>query len=487
MVAAKWQGYQFVATGDTLHYSKNWKTVPDFLAHYIKAVFGKEWGERELAKPLAERHPIMQWHDAYCHYQQQYVTAPGQVYSTPATGIVYCYVGLAYNLYLLKHNVELQKRFVERLKHVDQFQGAYYELIVANILIRAGFTLELEDEADDSRKHCEFSAVSQITRKKYWVEAKMRGVAGLLGRTALNGASPNGKDPTTSLTIHIKQALAKPAEGGWRLIFSDINGVPPADTQEPEWVKKAIRRLDDKEKNLLDDQRAYVFVTNFAFHHVLDSTSIRPAVLAHGLGIDDFGKPGLYRLSQMYKMRQKHIDAHNIFDAALNYPHIPTTFDGSLPSDAFTAESRRILIGETYFFDDVGDEGIVGKVTSATVSETEKLAYYVIQTPEGKSLIITRAMAEDELTDYRNHPEGFFGVIQPVGKNANTPYELFEWFLQVYREAPKKKLLELFKNAPDFHFLSSLDREDLLLECCERYTASVVENDKKREGKTKDD
>lgn len=486
IIATKFQGYQFVAAGGTLYYSKNWKTIPDFLSHYVKVVFGTEWGEGELRKPLAERHPILQWYDAYCSYQRHYMTAPGEVHSTPATGIVFCYMGLAYSLYLLKHNVELQQRFVERLKHVDQFQGAYYELIVANILIRAGFTLTLEDEADESRKHCEFSAVSQVTGKKYWAEAKMRGVDGVLGRTALNGASRTSKDPTATLTTHIRQALAKPAEGGERLIFSDVNGVPATDTREPEWVKKAIVRLDDKEKNLLDGQRAYVFVTNFAFHHALDSMSVRPAVLAHGLGIDDFSKPGHYRLSQMYKMRQKHIDAHNILDAAINYPHIPTTFDGSLSSDAFAVESRRTLIGEMYFFSDVGEDGIVGKVTSATVNESEKLAYYGIQTPEGKSMIITRAMTEDELSDYKKHPDAYFGVIRPVSKKAETPYELFEWLVQVYRETPKEKLLELFKDAPDFDSLSSLDKEDLLLECCERYTASVVEDGKKNESHQRD-
>ncbi len=62
------------------------------------------------------------------------------------------------------------------------------------------------------------------------------------------------------------------------------------------------------------------------------------------------------------------------------------------------------------------------------------------------------------------------------------PLISFQCFVQVYREAPKKKLLELFKNAPDLDFLSSLDREDLLLEYGERYTAVVIEKGKKDEG-----
>jgi hypothetical protein len=177
------QNHQVVAVGNTLYWSTNWKAFPDFLSDYMKMVLAREWGNAEIAKPIAERHPIMQWYDALCHYQVATIKERGQVSSAPVTGVVPCFLGTAYNLYLLKHNVELHDRLVNRLKDPTQFQGAYYELIVANILIRAGFTLTLEDETDGNSKHCEFAAVSKKTGKRYWVEAKMRGVAGLLGRT----------------------------------------------------------------------------------------------------------------------------------------------------------------------------------------------------------------------------------------------------------------------------------------------------------------
>ena len=74
----------------------------------------------------------------------------------------------------------MQQRYIERLKDINNFQGAYYELAVANCLIRSGFELKLEDETDEQTKHCEFSAVSKKTGKKYWVEAKMRAVTGIL-------------------------------------------------------------------------------------------------------------------------------------------------------------------------------------------------------------------------------------------------------------------------------------------------------------------
>ena len=155
-------------------------------------------------------------------------------------GVVYCYLGLSYGLFLLKHNVELQERLMKRLKDPKQFQGAYYEVIIANSLIRAGFELTLEDETDEASKHCEFAAVSKKTGKRYWVEAKMRGVAGVLGKTEVDGTT--NSDPTCMLSIHLNAALKKSAADE-RLIFIDLNADPQTDNNMPEWMKRAVKKL----------------------------------------------------------------------------------------------------------------------------------------------------------------------------------------------------------------------------------------------------
>jgi SEC-C motif len=184
IISTDWNSHKVVAVRDRLMWSDKWKTFPDFLADYMKNVLGADWGNAEIAKPFEERHPIMQWHDGYCHYQQTLAPGnPGEVFTGEMNGVAACYLGLAYSLYLIEHNAELQGRLVARLKNLANFQGAYYELMVASIIIRAGFELVLEDEADRHSKHCEFAAVSKRTDKRYWVEAKMRAVAGVLGKT----------------------------------------------------------------------------------------------------------------------------------------------------------------------------------------------------------------------------------------------------------------------------------------------------------------
>src|SRR2546422_5089217 len=103
IISVEHQGYRFVAVANRLHYGK-WKTFADFLHNYIKVTIGSDWGNAEIAKPLGERHPLMQWYDKVCHLQMAHAAQPGELFSTPVTGAVSAYNRLAYNLYLIAHN-----------------------------------------------------------------------------------------------------------------------------------------------------------------------------------------------------------------------------------------------------------------------------------------------------------------------------------------------------------------------------------------------
>lgn len=473
IVSFQMNDHQMVAAGNTLYWSPKWKTFPDFLSDYLKIITGGEWGNAEIAKPLAERHPLMQWYDAYCHFQRQHGVS-GEIKSAPMTGVVNCYLGLAYSLYLIKHNVELQERLLKRLKNPTQFQGAYYELMVANSLIRAGFELALEDETDGASKHCEFSAISKKTGKKYWVEAKMRGVVGLLGKTEHDGTK--NPDATSELIKHLNGAFAKPAADE-RLIFIDVNTDPHTDKSViPAWTEKAGKKLDEYEKKTLPQgQSAYVIVTNMSFHRALQSEQPGQAIMATGLG-NDFWKAGVCRLSDVYRRKQKHIDVHNIIAAFQKYPQIPPTFDGGLPSEMKGKQSERVIIGETYFFEGIGENGMVGTVSSATVLENEKRVYLVIVALDGTNHIITQPISDDALADYKAHPEPFFGAIQSVNKNAKDAYELFEFFLDTYQKSTKEKLLEFMRGAPDIETLRQMEQPDLAIEYAERCAAMAASN-----------
>lgn len=107
------------------------------------------------------------------------------------TGAVAAYMHLAYDLYALDHNAELQAKLVTRLRSKDNFYGARYEVQVAAMLARAGFTIAFENEDDRSTSHCEFVITHPRTGKQFSVEAKraesgrvIRQLVRALGKTA---------------------------------------------------------------------------------------------------------------------------------------------------------------------------------------------------------------------------------------------------------------------------------------------------------------
>ena len=473
LIAPKLGERQFVAIGNQLMYSDKWKTFADFLGDYIKRVIGFDWGNAELKKPFEERNPLIQWYDTYCRYQQEVIKQPGQVSNSTVIGVVACYLGVAYSLYLLDHNVELQARLLNRLRDVGNFQGAYYELLVANVLIRAGFELTLEDETDGSAKHCEFAAVSKRTGKKYWVEAKMRGVVGLLGRTQADGG-PDDK-PNSKLIQHLNGALAKPAQDE-RLIFIDLNGELPADASEenrPAFMEKAIKRLQKYERDgEANGKTAYVFVTNIAFHRNLRGNP-GVAVAPFGLGIPDFNREGYFRMSDRYMQEQKHGDAIRIAESFVGLSKFPSAFDGRLPSEAYD-KSERVFIGEVY---DFGDDIGVALVTTATVAEQWKAAVLgVTRQSDGTAHVIRKPMTEGELADWRDNSDAYFGRLEPKQRVNKTPYEFFESLVEIHKTWTQEQLLDRLKGYSDFEALKLLPHEHLVAVYCEVLVAMIQRN-----------
>ena len=476
LIQAKVGDQQIVAVGNKVHFSKKWKVPVDFYSDYIKDILGTEWGNVELAKPFEQRHLIIQWYCKFCEYQKNFFKE-GEINMAPLNGAAICYLGLAYNLYLLKHNVELQELMIKRLKNIDDFQGAFYELIVANCLIRAGFDLTLIDETDRSSGHCEFDAVCRESGEKYTIEAKTKAVEGFFGKHSNN--SSRNADPTSKLIKHLNQSLKKPANGK-RLIFIDLNADPEIEKKrqnEPSsWVEKAAQKLEKREKDLIDQHSAYVFITNIPYHRDLDSIEGGMMIFAHGFRIDDFAKPGVCTLSQNYKNKQKHIDAYRILESFQKYPNIPQTFDGSIPCYAFNKKLERIVIGEKYFFEDV-DGGVNGTVTFVTVSKTEKIIYLSICTDENKNLLLKRGISDDELRDYEEYGDSFFGSSQQTStKKIDDPYELFECFHDVYKKSSKEKLLEFLQTHPSIGDFQKMDQEDLAILYCELIADAVRKN-----------
>jgi len=451
-------GYQIVAVGSTVHWGK-WRTFFDFLSDYIKQTLGGDWGNVEIAKPLSERHPVMRWYDAVCHYQQRTILEPGKVHTAPMTGATAAYFGLGYSLYLLAHNVALQQKLIARLKNRDQFQGAYYETLVAAWFILAGFELTLEDESDATDSHCEFTAKSKTSGKSYSVEAKSRGT---------------DKDHL-DVGAQLVKALRKTA-AHQRIVMIDVNVPDDAARSAEDWLREVMQGLRRREPTLTVNGQpappAFVVVTNHPYHYDLDGISARLVVLAGGFKISDYGFDATFTsLMDAFKTKQKYIDIFRLGKAIADY-RIPATFDGEVPEFAFGEAERKWKIGERY--DLAIEPGAAGVLTTATVSETEKVVYLVFRLDAGRDVIATAPMTDAELSAYISHPATFFNVPRPVGGKLNTPLELFEWLHENYRNTPREKLLEFLQASPDLAHLSTLPDDELLLVCCERWVGGTM-------------
>jgi hypothetical protein len=463
IIGAQLAGYQLVAVGNTVHWGK-YKTFFDFLGNYIRQVLGAEWGNQEIAKPLAERHPILRWYDAVCELQRQHNVESGKVSSVPMTGAAAAFFGLAYSLYLLAHNVKLQQTLIGRLKNPDQFHGAYYETLVASWFILAGFELSLENEADGAHTHCEFTAVHKASGKSYSVEAKSRAP----GKTHL--------DVGNQLAKALRKEAAHP-----RIVMIDVN-VPydPAMTEDV-WLRELMRSIKGREATLTIDGQpappAFVIVTNHPFHYDLQSSETALAALAEGFKIPDFGRSVPFDgLIAAFKAKKKYQDLFNLVQT-IGKHQIPTTFDGEVPEFAFGHAERRWKIGERYDLGNFPDmsKGASGVLTSAVVLEGSKAAalrFYIEE--ENRSVLFQEPMTDAELAAYRAHPETYFVVHRDVGGNLKTPLDMFEWLHKNYSKTSRAKLLEFLKDAPDIGELSKLPDAELLLVYCDRMTGGVL-------------
>jgi hypothetical protein len=258
-------GRKFVAVGDIVYHSDNWVTFIDFLSDYMMYVFGKDWFDSEVIKPEEDQHPVMQWRRSFYRFHEKQEKGTEEVYSATPSGPIKAYFTLAYDLYLVHHNSKLQELHVNRLKDLDQFQGARYELFATTSMIRAGYNIEIENEQDGSKKHVEFIAVHRDTGERVAIEAKSRHRSGILG-------FPGKKIEPSKVKLRIERLINRAIEKHPDLpylIFVDINLYP----ENIEWLMKdsSLKELTKTLRTVEEDSGGNdyfnaIFYTNEPYH-----------------------------------------------------------------------------------------------------------------------------------------------------------------------------------------------------------------------------
>jgi hypothetical protein len=235
LIHANFRGQKLVAVGNTVFFSEKWRTFPDFLVGYARHALGSGWGQNEIAKPAAERHPIVRWYQHFCEIQKGALRNASGIYEIKADGVSSAFMVLAYDLYVLRHHDKLQEQVLRRLRRHDQFFGARYELFVAATFIRAGFDIEYEDEDDPSKKHPEFIGTHRATNFRIAVEAKAK------HRTDVKLGDETPKASVKRLLVN---AARKRAVDPYA-VFVEVNLPPDPGTSPPSWMPEVYQTVDE--------------------------------------------------------------------------------------------------------------------------------------------------------------------------------------------------------------------------------------------------
>jgi hypothetical protein len=268
-VSALFNGWRYVAVGSRMAKFPPEATLHEFLeAFLVDDVLGRDWVAGEL-KRGNEAHPIARWLADLRALRARSVGSQG-VREVDMTGSALAFLTLAYDVYSTYHCGALPPRILHRLKHPVEFQGAKYEVAVAGLFARAGFTIAWID--DPTRKRPEFLASQKTTGERLVVEAKSRHRPGVLGRPGAVDVEVMKAD----LGRLLHDALEKETDGLPCAIYLDAN-MPVAATgdEERQRLRDIQRMLDRRESSPQQpDPFVGVTVTNFSWHYAGDAPAI---------------------------------------------------------------------------------------------------------------------------------------------------------------------------------------------------------------------
>lgn len=287
LIHANFNGHKFVAVGPELHYSEHWRTFRDFLRDYVVCLLGEEWFNAEVNRPEAARHPVMDWRWGHYEAVKKLTPGPDGLIASSPTGHEAALLTLANDLFVLRHNGAFRDDILERLRHRDQFAGARYELFAAATCVRAGMTVQHEDERDRSRRHVEFIATHSDLGLKVAVEAKQRHRQP--GRPAPLGAA---RPEVTSL---VNKALAK-QPGLPMIVFADMDMDPPL-VSANDWTGKLVKEIRREMASVEANARgplaaSMILVTNIAYWRAGSSPAPAMMFYTHVPTHSQFPLPG---------------------------------------------------------------------------------------------------------------------------------------------------------------------------------------------------
>ena len=134
----------------------------------------------------------------------------------------------------------------------------------------------------------------------------------------------------------------------------------------------------------------------------------------------------------------------------------------------------RIVVGKYYMVKDQDGIERPARVTTASVSVDEKLAYCGVSFADGRSGVWRVPLSDEEVRAWKRHPDTFFGVLSQRRTQADSPLELYDFFHESLKLCSRDDLLRVLVGEPDFEGLTQLDRDQLASIRAERLTCGAL-------------
>jgi hypothetical protein len=464
--------FRLVAVGNTIYWSKHWLTFPDFLLHFVKQTFGREWGVRERPKG---QHPLFRWLDKFRRHSAS-LPNDGKLKRGPLMGYFACWLHLAYALYLIQHNDKLPKPLLKRLRAVSSLMPAYYEAIVGAALTVAGFELSCAETKATSVPTPEFRAKSRKSGKTYEVEAKRK------ERWNAPTDDPTNPDFQRELESYVrgqihrasKKKLTNPiycfelsiptvtTEAAWRTIAAQVDGVIRA--------TEATMTVDGQPL-----PPALVLVTNHTFLVNEDMVGAPFFGSLATVNIHDYPMGELVDIEVAFAGYDKYRDLFWLADAWKFANVVPTTFDGS-PPELLAPDGqlqRTIQVGDMFRVSDEHGNEIVARVRQI-VSTGDKATAVVYDEATKKTWLASVPLTKAEKDAAAHFTDAVFGNSDARHRlREGDPFDLYDFFLDTYGNITREQADRLFEATPALRHLKDVPLEEARVRLAREFTKRV--------------
>lgn len=303
------RGYRVRVLRRQLFFRPPTETFHEFLTLILQHTLGETWWKQHKAFAPDKKHVVMKWFEAMREFYaakrtDDYKVKEG-IWAAAVTGYAQSLLQLSFDVFSLQQVGQLPESMIARLRDKKEFQGVRYEIAVASMFARAGFTIAFCEPAH-GQKICEFIA-RHPSGTSVAVEAKSRRRPGVLNEKG----QPSEDSRADLKRLYTKARKKKPGQPF--IIFLDFNlpATPDIPWSESPWLEDIKEMLNDFPEPTPQSPDAHnaVVITNHSYYYQGNELSKM--------------QPVLYLLSQHPRYPFSNNAWNDLFNSIERYSNVP--------------------------------------------------------------------------------------------------------------------------------------------------------------------